>query len=65
VVIGAYVEAEGTVARAEVVVSSGHARLDRAARAAVLAARFAPATRAGRPVAAWVRVPIRFVLRDG
>jgi protein TonB len=63
VIIEARVRAEGTVASAHVVQSSSHPRLDRAARKAVLNARFRPATQAGRPVACTVSVPIRFSLR--
>jgi protein TonB len=62
VVIEALVRADGTVAKARVVKSSSHRRLDQAAMQAVRNAHFHPATRAGRPVACKVRVPIRFRL---
>ena len=42
---------------------SGHALLDRAALAAVREWRFLPAMRDGRPVSAWVEIPVRFHLR--
>jgi protein TonB len=42
--------------------SSGHARLDQAALAAVKKARFKPYAEAGRPVEGWVLIPIRFEL---
>lgn len=63
VVIRARVSARGTVATAEVERSSGHAALDRAALAAVKRYRYAPARRAGQPVAYDVRVPVLFRLR--
>ncbi len=62
VVIAARLSARGRVASARVARSSGHARLDAAALAAVRKARFRPARRAGKPVPGRVRVPIRFVL---
>ena len=46
----------------EVRVSSGSARLDEAARKAVLHWRFVPARQGDTPVTAWVVVPIRFAL---
>jgi protein TonB len=42
--------------------SSGHALLDGAALQAVRRWLFEPATRDGRPIEAWVEVPVRFVL---
>ncbi len=57
------VTAEGRAERVEVARSSGFERLDRSARAAVARWRFVPAREGERPVAAWVLVPVRFVLR--
>jgi len=57
------VGASGGVERVEVSVSSGAETLDQAAIAAVRAWRFAPATRDGEAIDAWVMVPIRFVVR--
>ncbi len=62
--IRAHIDTEGQVTAAEVVGSSGDPRLDEAARVAALAWRFRPATRGGRPVAAWVTRNVRFAL-DG
>jgi protein TonB len=42
--------------------SSGHPRLDEAARRAVQTWRFVPAKRGEEPVAAWVLVPVSFRL---
>jgi periplasmic protein TonB len=42
---------------------SGFQMLDRAAIAAVKSWHFLPATRDGRPVSAWVEIPVRFHLR--
>jgi len=43
--------------------SSGHSRLDGSALSAVWSWKFHPAKRGGRPVEAWVIVPIRFSLK--
>ncbi|OSM07101.1 putative TonB family protein [Magnetofaba australis IT-1] len=53
----------GEVRSVRVKQGSGHAVLDRAARATVLGWRFRPATRNGAAVVAQVDVPIRFVLQ--
>jgi protein TonB len=42
--------------------SSGHARLDEAARETVRRWRFVPAKRGDTPVSAWVLIPISFRL---
>ncbi|MCK7592500.1 energy transducer TonB [Pseudomarimonas salicorniae] len=60
------VDASGRVLRVEVEQSSGHPRLDRAARQQVERHwRFKPGQRNGAPVAGWVKVPIEFSLRGG
>ena len=56
------VAGDGRVAEVEVFTSSGHRVLDAAAVRAVRSWRFAPARRGGRPVAATVRLPVRFAL---
>lgn len=58
------VSAEGQPLAVELTQSSGHPRLDEAARKTVLSWRFVPARRGEQPVAAWVRVPIVFQLRS-
>lgn len=64
VVLRVHVSAAGLPETIEVSLSSGFARLDRAAEEAVSRWRFVPAQRGAEAVAAWVRVPIRFQL-DG
>ncbi len=54
---------DGTPQRTEVVRSSGHAALDDAARRAVLAWRFRPATRDGAPVPGQLQAGFQFNLR--
>lgn len=54
---------DGTVAEILLWRGSGFALLDRAALAAVRGWHFLPALRDGRPVAAWVEIPVRFHLR--
>lgn len=56
------VTAEGRVGEVEIIESSGHRVLDGEAARAVRAWRFVPALRDGRPVASFVRLPIRFEL---
>jgi protein TonB len=58
------VAASGRAEGVSVLESSGHPLLDRAARRAVAAWRFAPATLAGLPVSGSVDIPVVFRLRD-
>jgi protein TonB len=60
VLLRVQVSATGDAASVEIVSSSGHPILDQAARAAVRAWRFIPATRGGMAVAAPADVPIEF-----
>ncbi len=62
--IRAHIDTQGRVTQAEVVGTSGDARLDEAARQAALAWRFRPALRGGIPVVARVVRNVRFAL-DG
>ncbi|KVC30958.1 hypothetical protein WS58_25565 [Burkholderia pseudomultivorans] len=57
-------DAAGQVAAAHVAAGSGYARLDAAARDAVLASRCTPYRENGAPVPMRARVPIRFDLDD-
>jgi protein TonB len=59
------VNPDGSVARLALAKSSGYARLDESAMKTVQASwKFEPASQAGKPVAAWVIVPIQFTLRS-
>lgn len=59
------VNPDGSVARLELAKSSGHPRLDNSAMHTVQSSwKFEPARQGGRPVAAWVIVPIQFTLRS-
>ncbi|WP_082708898.1 energy transducer TonB [Thiobacillus denitrificans] len=59
------VNLDGSVARLELARSSGYPRLDRSAMETVQSSwKFEPARQGGRPVAAWVIVPIQFTLRS-
>jgi len=58
-----FVSADGTVKRVEVETSSGSPVLDQTASGAVLRWRFAPATRDGAPIDAFVTIRIRYVVR--
>ncbi len=62
VILRLLVLADGSVDHVEVVVSSGHEVLDQTAVAAAKTWRFAPATRDGQPIEAWVVVPVHFVV---
>lgn len=65
VVIKAFVDNAGAVAGTEIEISSGFAKLDAAAAAAVSSYRFLPEVRGGVRIASTVLVPIRFSLTDG
>lgn len=64
VVIRAYVRTDGSVERTEMILSSGHDLLDRAARRAVERWRFRPALLDGLPAPGEIDVPIQFVLKE-
>jgi protein TonB len=63
VVIRAIVSPLGVVNLTEMVKSSGHDILDRAAIQAVRRWRFVPATRDGKPIVGTIDVPISFWLK--
>jgi periplasmic protein TonB len=65
VVLRVLVDADGRPQRVEIARSSGHARLDAAARDGVLHARFRPVMRDGAAVEAWGLVPVAFKLERG
>lgn len=59
------VNADGSVARLELVKSSGHLRLDQSAMKTIQSSwKFEPARQGDTPVAGWVTVPIQFTLRS-
>ena len=63
VIVRAYVGTGGGAPHSvQIEKSSGHARLDQAALAAVHKARFKPYAEKGQPVEGWALVPIRFEL---
>ena len=62
VLLRVLVDAAGAVQRIEIEHSSGHPRLDMAAREAVQRAHFRPVLRNGQAVPAWGLVPIAFHL---
>jgi protein TonB len=62
VVLRVLVNPGGGADEVQIRTSSGHERLDDAARETVRRWRFVPATRGEQPVAAWVLIPISFRL---
>lgn len=62
VILRVLVSTAGRADEVQIRTSSGHPRLDDAARDTVRAWRFVPAKRGEQPVAAWVLVPISFRL---
>lgn len=65
VVLRVLVDAGGVPQRVEIARSSGHSRLDAAAREAVMRGRFRPVMRDGEAASAWGIVPIEFRLDRG
>jgi len=63
VVLHVLVGRDGAVDAVRVTRNPGHHRLVEAAVEVIRRAKFIPATRAGKPVDAWVETPIRFTLR--
>jgi periplasmic protein TonB len=63
VLVRVRLDPEGTAVEIVLHRPSGFSMLDRAAIAAVKGWQFLPAMRDGRPVAAWVEIPVRFHLR--
>jgi len=63
VILRVHVLTTGLADRVEIHTSSGHDRLDKAARSAVARWRFVPARSGDQAVAAWVTVPIVFSLQ--
>lgn len=64
VLVRVFVNPNGAPAKVQLSKSSGHPRLDAAAKTAVKGWRFVPARRGDEPVGAWVLVPIAFNLRS-
>ena len=62
VMVRVYIDTAGLPRNAQVSATSGHARLDDAAVAAVQKARFRPYTENGQPTAGWASIPINFEL---
>ncbi|MGP1683779.1 MAG: energy transducer TonB [Giesbergeria sp.] len=63
VMLRVYVSSNGRAERVDIKTSSGFDRLDRAAMDAVQGWRFVPARRGEEVVAAWVLVPVSFVMK--
>ena len=64
VILRVHVNKQGRTSRIETIQSSGHSRLDKAARNAVKNWTFIPALEDGNPAAGVVQVPILFVLKN-
>lgn len=62
VLVRVYIDEGGVPRAVQVSESSGHARLDDAARVAVQATRFKPYAENGRPTAGWAFIPLTFDL---
>lgn len=64
VLLDVFVDETGRAAEVKVTRSSGYAVLDRSAKADVSHWRFKPARRGTQAVAMWVKVPVRYELKD-
>jgi protein TonB len=62
VIVRVYIDTAGLPRTVQLSSSSGHARLDEAAIAAVQKARFKPYTENGQPTAGWALIPLNFEL---
>jgi protein TonB len=62
VIVQARLDGLGDVRETRIITSSGHRLLDEAALKAVRGWEFAPASRQGRGIDAWVQMPVQFVL---
>jgi protein TonB len=63
VVLHVFVEASGLPGKVDLRTSSGFARLDSSAMAAVIRWKFIPARQGAEAVGAWVLVPVVFSLK--
>lgn len=64
VLLRVWVKADGAAGEVKVATSSGYARLDVAALNAVKRWKFEPARQGDTVLATWVRVPVRFELKQ-
>ncbi len=64
VILRVHIDKQGRASRIETIQSSGHSRLDKAAKNAVTNWTFIPALEDGNPAAGVVQVPILFVLKN-
>lgn len=64
VLLDVHIQPDGSVSEVKLRESSGHRRLDDAARNAVARWRFVPATRGGKPIAFWYVQPVVFSLTN-
>jgi len=64
VLLRVFVTTAGQPTEVIIKTSSGHPRLDNAAKLAVVGWKFVPATREDKPVEAWVIVPVKFSLSN-
>jgi TonB family protein len=64
VLLAAEVAADGRVEKVAIKKSSGYASLDRSALESVKRWKFDPGRKLGKPVAMWVDVPVKFVLKE-
>lgn len=62
VLVRVYIDEGGMPRSVQIAESSGHGRLDEAARVAVQATRFKPYAENGRPTAGWAFIPLTFDL---
>lgn len=62
VIVKALVDIDGSVIKTEIIISSGVKELNEEALKVAKKAQFEPAKRFGKPVKAWVSIPIKFIL---
>ena len=64
VIVQAFIDIKGRVTETVILKDIPNSDFGKAASAAIQRTRFNPAKRRGKPVAAWITIPVRFLLKN-
>lgn len=64
VIVQAFVDIKGRVTETVILKDIPNSGFGKAASAAIKRTRFNPAKRRGKPVAAWITIPVHFILKN-